>query len=106
MSDKETVEAFQEKELSGAGKGTPLKGVDPMEIAKGVNVRLQARIGEADIPFSQLMQLKGGDVVELAASVSDLVDILLDEELVARGELVVAGDNLGVRITQVAEFKN
>lgn len=75
-----------------------------LELLKGVEVRLDTRIGRCQLSIAELDALKEGEVLALDKAPGDPVEILLGGQVVARGALVVAGDHLGVRIEQVASL--
>jgi flagellar motor switch protein FliN/FliY len=72
-----------------------------LDLIGDLKVRLRAIVGEGDISVAELFQLKDGSVVPLEADTSPIIELQLDDRLVARGELVVVDDRLGVRITEV-----
>ena len=55
--------------------------------------------------LSDLLELTSGDVLELDRLVSDPVDLLVGDRIVARGEVVVVGGNFGLQITEVLQPK-
>lgn len=73
-----------------------------LDLIGGLKVRLRAVLGEGEISVSELFTIKDGSVVPLQCGVHPLVDIELDQKTIARGELVVVGDTLGVRVTEVS----
>ena len=73
-----------------------------LDLIGGLKVRLRAVLGEGEISVSELFAIKDGSVVPLQCGVHPLVDIELDQKTIARGELVVVGDTLGVRVTEVS----
>jgi flagellar motor switch protein FliN/FliY len=73
-----------------------------LELVKNVRVKLEARLGGAEMPIAELFSLRDGSVVELDRRVDESIDLVLDGRVVARGELVAVGDQLGVRIVEVA----
>lgn len=72
-----------------------------LDLIGGLKVRLRAVLGQGEISVSELFAIKDGSVVPLQCGVHPLVDIELDQKTIARGELVVVGDTLGVRVTEV-----
>ena len=102
-NDKQTVRELKRETVEeGAGEGAPLvaKNVD---LVRGVKVRLEVRLGECEMSVGELFDLKADAVVALDRDVSAPVDVLLDGRLIARGTLVAAGDNFGVRITEIGD---
>lgn len=71
------------------------------DLISELKVRVEARLGSAEISVSELFGLKENSVVTLEAAPADPIDILLDGKLIARGALVVVGDSFGIRITEV-----
>lgn len=72
-----------------------------IDLIQGVKVRLAATVGEAEISVAELFALREGAVLKLDKATDDPVEIHLDGKLVALGELVVVGDQFGVRLTQI-----
>jgi flagellar motor switch protein FliN/FliY len=66
-----------------------------------IPVQLSAVLGKATMPVSQLLRLGRGAVVELDRRVGESIDILVNNRLVARGEVVVVDDRLGVTLTEI-----
>ena len=66
-----------------------------------IPVQLSAVLGKATMPVSQLLRLGRGAVVELDRKVGELIDILVNNRLVARGEVVILDDRLGVTMTEI-----
>lgn len=84
-------------------KGQPLLFIDSM-IFKDVRVALQARLGQATMTVADLLALKSGSIVKLNLQMNELVELRLNESVVARGEIVAVDDNFGVRIVEVAQI--
>ncbi|MEM7468227.1 MAG: FliM/FliN family flagellar motor C-terminal domain-containing protein [Pseudomonadota bacterium] len=72
------------------------------ELMQEVDVKLEAYLGEAEIPVSTLTKLKDGELVTLSTKPGDAVTLKLNGKVVALGELVVVDDHLGIKITQTA----
>jgi flagellar motor switch protein FliN/FliY len=66
-----------------------------------IPVQLSAVLGKTTMPVSQLLRLGRGAVVELDRKVGESIDILVNNRLVARGEVVVVDDRLGVTMTEI-----
>jgi flagellar motor switch protein FliN/FliY len=89
-------------EIVHAGDGAPLVSLESA-ILRNVNVTLKVRLGELSLSVQELLALRAGSVVKLGAQLNDLVELRLNDQVVARGEVVAVGDNFGVRIVEVAE---
>ena len=66
-----------------------------------IPVQLSAVLGRASMPINQLLRLGRGAVVELDRKVGEPIDILVNNRLVARGEVIVVEDRLGVTMTEI-----
>lgn len=72
-------------------------------ILSDVQVSLQAKLGTASLSVQELLALKSGSVVKLDMKLNDLVELKLNDALVARGEIVAVGDQFGVRIVEIGK---
>jgi flagellar motor switch protein FliN len=72
-----------------------------MEALMEVDVEITAVLGTAIMPISQILKLGRGAVVELDRHVGEDIDIHANNRLVARGEVIVVEDRLGVTMTEV-----
>ncbi len=68
-----------------------------------IPLRLSVEIGSVSRTMQDLLDLKQGTVIELDRPIDDPVDILANGTVIARGEVVTAGDHYGVRITEVVD---
>lgn len=67
-----------------------------------INVSLSVVVGQARATLGQLMALKEADLLTIDRKVDTPVDIVVNGNVVARGQLVVIDDAFGVRVTEVA----
>jgi flagellar motor switch protein FliN len=68
-----------------------------------VTVPITAEIGRTELPLAEILRLGPGSVIELDKSADEPVDVLVNQKLLATGEVVVVGDRFGVRILDVVE---
>ena len=66
-----------------------------------VPVNISAVLGKAQIDVNSLLKLTAGSVVELDRKIGEAIDIYVNNRLVARGEVVVVDDRLGVTMTEI-----
>ena len=66
-----------------------------------VPVNISAVLGRAHLSVAQLLQLAQGSVLELDRKVGEAIDIYVNNRLVARGEVVIVEDRLGVTMTEI-----
>jgi flagellar motor switch protein FliN len=71
-----------------------------------VPVQVSAVLGRAHMQVSQLLKLGRGAVVELDRKVGEAIDIYVNNRLVARGEVVVVDDRLGVTMTDIVKAEH
>jgi len=72
-----------------------------LEAVYDIPVQVSAVLGKATMQVSQLLKLGRGAVVELDRKVGEAIDIYVNNRLVARGEVVVVEDRLGVTMTEI-----
>ncbi len=66
-----------------------------------VPVNISAVLGRTQLSVAQLLQLGQGSVLELDRKVGEAIDIYVNNRLVARGEVVIVDDRLGVTMTEI-----
>ena len=66
-----------------------------------VPVKLTAELGNCQMTMQELLELDLGSVVQLDKPANASVDVYVNQKLVARGEVVVAEDNFGIRIKEI-----
>jgi flagellar motor switch protein FliN/FliY len=66
-----------------------------------VPVSISAVLGKASMSVAQLLKLGSGSVLELDRRVGEAIDIYVNNRLVARGEVVVVDERLGVTMTEI-----
>ena len=66
-----------------------------------VPVNVQAVLGRANMEVAALLRLARGSVIELDRKVGEAIDIYVNNRLVARGEVVVVDERLGVTMTEI-----
>lgn len=93
----------KQEENSEESKGTVLSDRFGDNIAiKDVTISLSAVLGKASLRVHQLLKLGRGAVVELNHKKNDKIEILADDILIARGEIVVTENNkVGIKITEI-----
>jgi flagellar motor switch protein FliN/FliY len=95
-----------DKEGSRSG-GETAKGptnARELEAVYDIPVQVSAVLGKASMQVSQLLKLGRGAVVELDRKVGEAIDIYVNNRLVARGEVVVVEDRLGVTMTEIIKM--
>lgn len=105
MNTPPTAKAVQLAELGDAPPSGKAAFGSNMELIQGIKVRLSACVGQRELTVKELFSLKEGEVVALDRASNDPVELYLDAKLIGRGELVVVGDNFGIRIVELGGTK-
>ncbi|MFN8638349.1 MAG: flagellar motor switch protein FliN [Dehalococcoidia bacterium] len=100
----------------GGGENTPVHPVrfpplpqidmgpsvpQPIDMLMDVAMRVSVELGRSSLTVEEVLELGPGSVVELNKLAGEPVDILVNDRLIARGEVVVVDENFGVRITEI-----
>ncbi len=64
-------------------------------------LELRAELGSCTMLIKQILELGEGSVVELSRAVNEPVDVLVNDTVVARGEIVAVDENLAIRIVEI-----
>jgi flagellar motor switch protein FliN len=98
---------MQLEELSGAGPeefaandGGEHTAAE-LQAVFDVPVNIQAVLGRAHVEVASLLRLAKGSVIELDRKVGEAIDIYVNNRLVARGEVVIVDERLGVTMTEI-----
>ncbi|MBI4613019.1 MAG: flagellar motor switch protein FliN [Planctomycetes bacterium] len=86
------LDRFEETELDDEGK---------LEILMDVNLDVRVVLGRSRMAIEDIIRLKPGSVVELDKLAGDPLDVLVNNRLVARGEVLVLNDNFCIRVTEI-----
>ncbi len=92
----------------GSGRGSDASNSGPrsaqeLDAVYDIPVQVSAVLGRATMEVNQLLKLGRGAVVELDRKVGEAIDIYVNNRLVARGEVVVVEDRLGVTMTEIVK---
>jgi flagellar motor switch protein FliN/FliY len=89
-----TEEQVNALPMSGANK------IDP-EVLQNIPVTLNIEVGRANIKIRDLMRLSQGSVVELDRMAGEPLDLMVNNTVVAQGEIVLVNERYGIRLTRV-----
>lgn len=84
-----------------ASDGPSIQNAADLEAVFDVPVRVSAILGRSKMQVSDLLKMSTGTVVELDRKVGEAIDIYVNNRLVARGEVVLVEDKLGVTMTEI-----
>ena len=84
----------------------PAGAAAPLDRLAGVELTVAVELGRAQLRMRELLRLGEGSVLDLDRGPDAPVDVLVNGSLIARGEVVVVGDELGVRITEFLDDRS
>ena len=82
-------------------EAAPKHSAVDLEAVFDVPVTVSAVLGKSSMEVSQLLKLGKGTIVELDRKVGEAIDIYVNDRLVARGEVVLVEDRLGITMTEI-----
>jgi flagellar motor switch protein FliN/FliY len=77
-------------------------GETTLALMNDIELEATLQFGSRELTLREVLDLGPGDVVELDRHISEPVDLVVGDRIVARGEVVVASGNFALRITEVA----
>jgi flagellar motor switch protein FliN len=100
-------QAAAASEPAAQAPASPQPGIAPglapgLELLLDVELDASLRFGCRELPLGDILDLGPGDVVQLDRHVTDPVDLVVGDKIVARGEVVLVNGNFGLRVTEVA----
>jgi len=111
-AEKEMMEALAEEAAGKAGQVAPPQALPALSGTKthqdanldrilDIPLVLSAQLGNARMLIKDLLQLGQGSIVELDKLAGEPLEVLVNDRLVARGEVVMVNEKFGIRLTDV-----
>ncbi len=97
----ETPPAGEQAIMEPASNEPTARGAADLEAVFDVPVQVSAVLGRAQMDVGELLNLGPGTVLELDRKVGEAIDIYVNNRLVARGEVVLVEEKLGVTMTEI-----
>ena len=91
--DKDGEDMGEEAASTGATKS--------MDLILDIPLTVAVELGRSKMLINDLLQLGQGSVIELTKLVGEPLEVLVNQKLVARGEVVVVNEKFGVRLTDI-----
>ena len=86
----------------GDGGAEPFENLSlDSDLLRNIPVTITVQVGRTSLPIKTLMQLTQGSVVELDRLAGEALDLLVNNTLVAQGEIVLVNERYGIRLTQI-----
>lgn len=102
-ADLYSVDPMSLPELAPQSEATVPAGARGLGMLADVPLQVEVVVGRVRLPLRDLLSLAPGMVVELDRRADAPVDVMVNGRLVAQGEVVVVGEDYGVRITSVVD---
>jgi flagellar motor switch protein FliN len=99
--DGSEAPAISDAEAYNAGDENSSRIASDLEAVFDVPVQISAVLGRSRMDVGELLKLGPGSVLELDRRVGEAIDIYVNDRLVARGEVVLVEDKLGVTMTEI-----
>jgi flagellar motor switch protein FliN/FliY len=106
MSDAMSLEEFADGGALPGPDDHSEKTATDLATVFDVPVNISAVLGKSHMSVAQLLKLNRGSVLELDRKVGEAIDIFVNNRLVARGEVVVVEDRLGVTMTEIIKTED
>jgi len=100
-TEPEEVEQRGEPSAAATGQEPGEQGEGNLGLVLDISLRAVARLGQVKMPISEILKLGPGSVIEIDRLVDEPIDLLVNERLVARGEVVTIDEKFALRITEI-----
>jgi flagellar motor switch protein FliN/FliY len=88
-------------EFGDVGTGGAPAGAGSIDMLMDVNLNVRIELGRTRMSVEDILKLQGGSVVTLDKLAGDFVDVLVNDKLVARGEVLILNDRFCVRVAEI-----
>lgn len=86
---------------AAGGAQKPKGQVQSLDFILDIPLKLTVELGRSKMTIRDILQLTQGSVVELSKFAGEPLEVLVNEKLIARGEVVVVNEKFGVRLTDI-----
>ena len=99
--EEETVDASLEQLAEDPAEAQGFDAMVSADVLQSVPVTLSVEVGRTRLKIRDLLRLKQGSVIELERNAGEPLDLLVNNTVVAQGEVVLVNDRYGVRLTRI-----
>ena len=71
------------------------------EVIRAIPISMTVEVGSTSLKLRDLLRLSQGSVLELDRSVGELMDVKINNTIIAKGEVVAVGDKLGISVVEI-----
>lgn len=100
-NDQEETPQADEQQKQSQGNGSGKNEKYDLDLILDIPLKVSVELGKVKMLVNDLLQLGQGSIIELDKPVGERLEIYVSDKLIARGEVVVAEDKLGVRVTDI-----
>jgi flagellar motor switch protein FliN/FliY len=86
---------------AAANRGPAPPPVQSLDFILDIPLRVTVELGRAKMAVREILQLAQGSVIELSKFAGEPLEVLVNDKLVARGEVVVVNEKFGIRLTDI-----
>jgi flagellar motor switch protein FliN/FliY len=99
LAHRETAEPSKYETTSGVSVAKESRNID---LILDIPLQVTVELGKTKMLINDLLQLGQGSVIELTKLVGEPLEVLVNDKLVAKGEVVVVNEKFGIRLTDIA----
>ena len=100
------VETAAREGLDGRAKPAAQHPSDRIDVILDIDLPLVVRFGRTELPLKSVTRLGPGSLIDLGRTPDEPVEILVSNQVVARGEVVIVSGSYGVRILEVVSARD
>ena len=104
-SSGDDINIVKSKEFENFGKPDSTGSGQNIDMLLDVTLPISIELGRTSMPIEDILNLGPGSVVELNRLAGEPVDLLVNDKLIAKGEVVVVDENFGVRVTTMVSHE-
>ncbi len=101
LEEQPAVRGVQFSQIEPEDAGAPPVSPSSIDLLRDVPLQVHAELGRTKMVVRDILRLSVGSVIELEKETGEPVDILVNNKLIARGEVVEIDGNFGVRVTEI-----
>ncbi|MDH5762878.1 MAG: flagellar motor switch protein FliN [Nitrospinota bacterium] len=101
LDDIDNLDQFSGRQSAGGGGALTREESQNLDLILDIPLTVTVELGRSKLLINDLLQLGQGSVIELTKLVGEPLEVLVNNKLVARGEVVVVNDKFGVRLTDI-----
>lgn len=95
-------ESVREAQFVPLGSTSQIRSTNNIDLLQDVPLQVTVELGRTTMVVRDILALGPGSIIELDRAAGEMVDVMVNGKLIARGEVVVIDENFGVRITEIA----